>query len=124
MATAAGYIAWDPKWPAILGVWVPANLLLTCVAEESFFRGLLQRRLGTFLQERVSAPALTALLACAVAFGVAHVAGGITYVLLATVAGIGYGTAYHLTGRVEAGIVVHFLLNLSHLVLFSYPFVA
>ena len=54
----------------------------------------------------------------------AHLAGGITYVLLATVAGIGYGTAYHLTGRVEAGIVVHFLLNLSHLVLFSYPFVA
>ncbi len=124
LATAAGFIAWDPKWPAILGAWVPANLLLTCVAEESFFRGLLQRRLGTFLQGRVSAPALTALLACAVAFGVAHFAGGTTYVLLATVAGIGYGTAYHLTGRVEAGIVVHFLLNLSHLVLFSYPFAA
>ena len=124
VATAAGYIAWDPKWSAILGAWVPANLLLTCVAEESFFRGLLQRRLGTFLQGRVSAPALTALLACAVAFGLAHFAGGTTYVLLATVAGIGYGTAYHFTGRVEAGIVVHFLLNLSHLVLFSYPFAA
>ena len=124
LATAIGFIAWDPKWPAILAVWVPANLLLTCVAEESFFRGLLQRRLGRFLRGRVSAPALVALLVGAVAFGVAHIAGGTMYVLLATLAGIGYGAAYHLTGRVEAGIVLHFLLNLSHLVLFTYPFVA
>lgn len=65
-----------------------------------------------------------ALLVGAVAFGSAHIAGGTTHVLLATLAGIGYGAAYHLTGRVEAGILVHFLLNLSHLVLFTYPFVA
>ena len=122
-ATATGFVAWDPKWPAILGVWVPANLLLTCVAEETFFRGVLQRHLGGFLRGRVSEPALAALLAGAVAFGVAHFAGGTTYVVLATVAGIGYGAAYHVTGRVEASIVVHFLLNLAHLVLFSYPFV-
>ena len=53
-----------------------ASCSTRCVCEESFFRGLLQRRLGTFLQGRVSAPALTALPACAVAFGVAHFAGG------------------------------------------------
>ena len=123
-ATAIGFITWDPKWPAILGVWVPANLLLTCVAEETFFRGLLQRHLLGFLRGRVQAPALAALLIGAVAFGVAHFAGGTPYVLLATLAGIGYGAAYQLTGRVEAGILVHFLLNLSHLLLFSYPFVA
>ncbi len=122
-ATAAGFVAWDPKWPAILGVWVPANLLLTCVAEETFFRGILQRHLGRFLRGRVPAAALAALLVGAIAFGVAHFAGGTTYVLLATLAGVGYGAAYRLTGRVEAGILVHFLLNLSHLVLFTYPFV-
>ena len=123
-ATVAGYTAWDPKWPAMLAVWVPANLLLTCVAEESFFRGLLQRHLGGLLGGWVPAPALVALVLAAMAFGAAHAAGGIAYVLLATLAGIGYGTAYWLTGRVEAGILVHFLLNLSHLVLFTYPFVA
>ena len=123
-ATAAGYTAWDPKWPAMLAVWVPANLLSTCVAEESFFRGLLQRHLGGLLGGWVPAPALVALVLAAMAFGAAHAAGGIAYVLLATLAGIGYGTAYWLTGRVEAGILVHFLLNLSHLVLFTYPFVA
>ena len=123
-AAAAGFVSWDPKWPAILGVWVPANLFLTCVAEEAFFRGLLQRHLGRALRGRVRAPALAALLVAAVAFGVAHIAGGTTYVLLAAVAGVGYGAAYHLTGRVEASILVHFTLNLVHLILFTYPFAA
>ena len=123
-AAAAGFVAWDPKWPAILGVWVPANLFLTCVAEETFFRGLLQRHLGRALRGRVRAPAPAAVLAAAVAFGVVHFAGGTIYVLLATLAGIGYGAAYHLTGRVEASILVHFALNLAHLVFFTYPFAA
>ena len=56
--------------------------------------------------------------------GVGHFAGGITYVLLATLAGIGYGAAYQLTDRVEASICVHFAPNLAHLVLFTYPFAA
>ena len=124
VGTAIGYIAWDPKWPAILAVWVPSNLLLTCVSEETIFRGVLQRQTGRFLRGKVPRPGLVALLLCAVAFGVAHIAGGAEYVLLATLAGVGYGAAYHLTGRVEAGIVVHFLVNLSHLFLFTYPFAA
>lgn len=123
-ATAVGYTAWDPKWPAILGVWIPANLLLTCVSEETIFRGILQRHLGRSLRGRIPAPALVALLVCAAAFGVVHIAGGTTYVLLATLAGIGYGAAYYVTGRVEAGIIVHFLLNLTHVFLFTYPFAA
>ena len=123
-ATAVGYTAWDPKWPAILGVWVPSNLLLTCVSEETVFRGILQRHLGRSLRGRVPAPAVVALLACAAAFGVVHIAGGTTYVLLATLAGIGYGAAYYVTGRVEASILAHFLLNLTHLFLFTYPFAA
>ena len=123
-ATAAEFVSWDPKWPGILAVWVPANLFLTCVAEETFFRGLVQRQLGGAFRGRVPAPALAAVLVAAVAFGVAHVAGGATYVLLATLAGVGYGAAYHVTGRVEASILVHFTLNLVHLVLFTYPFAA
>ncbi|MDE0081632.1 MAG: CPBP family intramembrane metalloprotease [Gammaproteobacteria bacterium] len=124
LASAAEFVSWDPKWPAILAVWVPANLFLTCVAEETFFRGLVQRQLGGAFRGRLPAPALAALLVAAVAFGVAHVAGGTTYVLLATLAGVGYGAAYHLTGRLEASILVHFTLNLAHLILFTYPFAA
>lgn len=123
-ATAVGYLAWDPKWPAILGVWIPSNLLITCVFEETVFRGVIQRHAGRFLRGRVPAPAFVALLVASVAFGVAHIAGGMTYVFLSTLAGVGYGAAYHLTGRVEAGMLVHFLLNLAHLFLFTYPFAA
>ena len=122
MTVVVGYNAWDPKWPAILGVWIPSNLLITCVFEETVFRGVIQRHAGRFLRGRVPAPALVALLVASVAFGVAHIAGGMTYVLLSTLAGIGYGAAYHVTGRVEAGMLVHFLLNLTHLFLFTYPF--
>ena len=123
-ATAVGYLAWDPKWPAILGVWIPSNLLITGVFEETVFRGVIQRHAGRFLRGRVPAPAFVALLVASVAFGVAHIAGGMTYVFLSTLAGVGYGAAYHVTGRVEAGMLVHFLLNLTHLFLFTYPFAA
>ena len=51
---AIGFIAWDPKWPIILMAWIPANLLITCVAEEAFFRGLLQQHLLEKLYPRIA----------------------------------------------------------------------
>jgi len=123
-ALAMNFVVWDPKWPAILVMWVPANLLVTCLAEETFFRGILQRHLTEALRARVPLAGLVALSVAAVAFGIAHIAGGIAYAVLATLAGIGYGAAYYFTHRVEASILVHFTLNLVHLMLFTYPFAA
>ena len=123
-ALAAKFVVWDPKWPAILALWVPANLLVTCVAEEVFFRGLLQRYLSQTLRATVPSAGLVALFVAAAAFGIAHIGGGVAYAILATLAGLGYGAAYHATQRVEASILVHFALNLTHLLLFTYPFVA
>ncbi len=105
-------------------MWVPANLLVTCVAEETFFRGILQRHLAGALRGRIPYGALVALLVAAAAFGTAHIAGGSAYAMLATVAAAGYGAAYQITQLVEASILVHFTLNLVHLTLFTYPFVA
>ncbi len=122
-ALAMQFVVWDPKWPVILVMWAPANLLVTCLAEETFFRGILQRHLAEALRARIPLAGL-ALSVAAVAFGIAHIAGGIAYAVLATLAGIGYGAAYHVTQRVEASILVHFTLNLVHLMLFTYPFVA
>ena len=123
-ALAMQFVVWDPKWPVILVMWAPANLLVTCLAEETFFRGILQRHLAEALRARIPLAGLVALAVAAVAFGIAHIAGGIAYAVLATLAGIGYGAAYHVTQRVEASILVHFTLNLVHLTLFTYPFVA
>ena len=60
-ALAAKFVLWDPKWPVILLLWVPANLLVTCVAEEAFFRGLLQRHLTQALRTVVPSAGLVAL---------------------------------------------------------------
>ena len=57
----------------------------------------------------------------ALLFGVAHIAGGLHYVILATVAGLGYGWVYHKTQRVEACILLHVLLNTVHILFFTYP---
>ena len=100
------------RWPDNAGLFLAANLFLTCVAEEVAFRGVIQgllaRRLGTDL--RTMNGWLPILLA-AVLFGLAHAAGGTPYVALAMLAGLGYGLAYALSGRIEVAILLHFALN-------------
>lgn len=123
-ALVAKFVVLDPKWPAILVLWVPANLLVTCLAEEVFFRGLLQRYLAHALRATIPSAGLVALVVCAAVFGIAHIGVSVTYAILATLAGLGYGAVYHATRRVEASILVHFALNLTHLLLFTYPFIA
>ncbi|MCI5120133.1 MAG: CPBP family intramembrane metalloprotease [Candidatus Electrothrix sp. AUS4] len=53
-----------------------------------------------------------------------HYAGGVTYIVLATVAGLGYGWTYLRTEQLEASILTHFLLNCIHFVFFTYPALA
>ncbi|WP_431262693.1 CPBP family intramembrane glutamic endopeptidase [Roseateles chitinivorans] len=100
------------RWPDNAGLYLAANLFLTCVAEEVAFRGVIQgllaRRLGTDL--RTMNGWLPVLLA-AVLFGLAHAAGGTGYVALAMLAGLGYGLAYTLSRRIEVAIGLHFTLN-------------
>ena len=64
------------------------------------------------------------LVLAAVLFGLMHYPGGTKYVLLSTVAGIGYGWTYLRTQRIEASILTHFLVNCIHFVFFTYPALA
>lgn len=116
----AGVVAPDPKWPAYAPLFLLTNLFTTCVAEEAFFRALLQGRLTVALSARPDG-ARTALAATALLFGVAHAHGGVALVMLATFAGFGYGLAYQRSGRIEAAIATHFMLNATHFLLFTYP---
>jgi uncharacterized protein len=59
-----------------------------------------------------------------VLFGLAHIAGGIVYVGLATIAGIGYSIVYLRTRRIESAIVTHFAVNAVHFFGFTYPHLA
>ena len=116
---AIGHLAFDPTLPSFALTFLAINLLFTCVAEEAFFRGLIQERLASVLARRWQ---WLAVAVSSALFGLAHIAGGIVYAFLATILGLGCATAYSKTRRVEAPILVHFFFNATHFLLFTYPF--
>jgi CAAX protease family protein len=117
LALASGYVRFEPKIPPETLIWMINNLVIVSVAEESFFRGFIQTQLSKEI-------GWFAILLAAIIFGLAHHRGGPTYVALATVSGLFYGTAYHKTQRIESSIFAHFLFNSAHFLLFSYPALA
>ena len=120
---ALGYVRWSPKLPAEAPLWLAVNLLFTCTAEEALFRGFVQGGLRRAWRN-VRGGNWLALAVGAVLFGAAHAAGGWRYVLLATVAGVGYGWVYERTQRVEASVLLHWALNATHFFWFTYPALA
>lgn len=124
LSLLAGYVRFAPKFPREAPLFLWANLCLTCVAEEAFFRAFIQRHLALRWSAHPRG-AIAALLVAAILFGLAHAAGGPTYVVLSTLAGVGYGLAYHRTGqRIEAAILTHFSVNALHFLFFTYPALA
>jgi len=122
IALAAGYVRFEPKWVEAGPAFLVANLLFTCVAEEAFFRGLIQERLMRLAEAR-RAPAwkYIAIAVSTVLFGLAHAGGGATWMAVATVAGLGYAAIYARTRTIEGAILVHFAVNASHFLAFTYP---
>jgi len=123
LTVALGYVKLDPKWTPLFFTWAIANLFFTCLSEEAFFRGFVQRELAQSGGNR-RLSAVIAIAVSALLFGLVHIGGGWKYALAATFAGIGYGIAYHRTQRVEASMAVHFGLNATHFLLFTYPALA
>jgi len=122
-ALLLGYVRFDAKWTSLFFAWALANLFFTCLSEEAFFRGFLQNELGRIGGDRESMRVIAWLFAAGL-FGLVHLGGGWKFAVAATIAGLGYGWAYHRTRRVEAGMAVHFGLNASHFLLFTYPALA
>jgi membrane protease YdiL (CAAX protease family) len=123
LALALGYVKFDPRWTPLFLPWAIANLFFTCLSEEAFFRGFVQRELSDVGANRKLA-SIAALVLSASLFGLVHLGGGWKYALAATLAGAGYGWAYLRTQRIEAAMAVHFALNATHFLLFTYPALA
>lgn len=119
-AVALRYVAADFKLPAYTPVFLITNLLFSCVAEEAFFRGVIQERLATALDVGRIGGGLVILIS-GLLFGLAHYAGGMTYVAISSVLGCGCAYCYAITRRVEAPILAHFALNGVHFIGFTYP---
>lgn len=115
LALALGVVAWQPKWPAELALWLAVTLGVTVLAEELLFRGLLQGALVARLGA-ARGIGLTALL-----FGLAHAPFSPGFALAAALAGLGYGWVMQLSGRLAAAVLLHGALNLLHFLLLSYP---
>ncbi|MBF8104029.1 CPBP family intramembrane metalloprotease [Serratia liquefaciens] len=115
LAVALGGLKIELHAPAWILPFIMANLCFVCMAEEALFRGYLQQRLSQWLG------AWPALIIAALIFGAAHLAGGMLMVIFATLAGLIYGLAWMWSGRLWVPILFHFGLNLTHLLLFTYP---
>jgi uncharacterized protein len=120
LALVLQFIKFDFKIPNCIFIWTITNLLFVCVAEEAFFRGFIQKNLALIMSKRKYGNYL-AIIITAILFGAAHYPGGVRYVILTTVAGAGYGYMYFTTKRIEASILTHFGLNLTHFLFFTYP---
>jgi membrane protease YdiL (CAAX protease family) len=121
VAFAARYVRWAPKLPSWWPLWIWSMLLLTALPEEAAFRGVIQSGIAKWRggeSERV------AIAAAGVLFGLVHVAGGPAYVVMATLAGIGYGWIYAQTRSIGSAIIAHTAVNAVHLALFTYPALA
>jgi membrane protease YdiL (CAAX protease family) len=113
-ALALGLVGWQPKWPQQLWLWLVVNLE-SVLAEELLFRAWLQQalvaRLGTF----------GGLIGIALLFGAAHLPFSSLFALVALLAGLGYGLVFHYSGRLWPAVALHAAINLSHVLLLSYP---
>lgn len=98
------------------------NLLLVCLTEEALFRGYLQEALSRRFAERANGEAFAVGIAAGL-FEIARAARGAAYVIVAGLAGVGYGLAYR-AGGLHASILAHFSLDPSHSTLFTYPMLA
>lgn len=115
LAIALGLVAWQPKWPEGLLLWLLVNLGVAVLAEELLFRGVLQPA----LVQRFGA--WPGLLLTAALFGAVHLPFSPLFALLASLAGLGYGLAFHYSGRLSLAVALHGAVNLLHLSLLSYP---
>lgn len=102
-------------------VFAVLNLVTTCVAEESFFRLVIQKELSrlSFTQGR----SWLIVLITAAVFTLAHIHFFSDYekrLFLIFVAGALYSLAY-LRFNLGTAIALHYLINLIHFICFAYP---
>jgi uncharacterized protein len=106
------FTAWSPRWhgPASFCLDYLEIFLFIALLEETFFRGFLQTLLSASFGSWWKAQALVSCL-----FGLFHILHAPfpnwRYVLLATIAGWFYGSAFRQTGSLIASSLVHSMVD-------------
>jgi membrane protease YdiL (CAAX protease family) len=115
LALTLGLVDWQPKWPEEVWLWLAVNLGVAVLAEELLFRGLLQTHLVGWLG------ICPGILLTVLLFGAVHAHFSPLFAVVAGIAGLGYGLVFHYSGRLSLAVALHGAVNLSHLLLLSYP---
>ena len=126
LGTFGNFLIFDLKFPnfEITSLWLIKMIFLTIFAEEFFFRFFVQN--GVILLFKNSKyfsknSQIIGLIFTSILFGLTHFSQGFTFILLATICGFFYGLIFIRTKYIEASILLHFLINLTHFIFFSYP---
>jgi membrane protease YdiL (CAAX protease family) len=93
---AIAYVRWDLKWPPQAWTFLAINLLLTSVAEEALFRGVIQEQLTRALERHRRLGWLPVVLST-LFFALAQANDGLPLVALVALAGFGYSLVYAMT---------------------------
>lgn len=119
----SGLITWDPKFPTFFWLFAPINLILVVIPEEAFMRGFVQNECYRLLGGKGIVAQVFAVLLTALFFAALHYTWvkNIPFLALVFIAGVIYGAIYQLTKSIEASITCHFLFNIVHFTLFTYP---
>lgn len=115
-ALCLGYVKFEAKIPSFIQLWIINNLFFTCFSEEIIFRGIIYNKIKEITQKKS-----LALFLSSIVFGILHFKGGIIYVTLSTITALIYGLTYQKTNKILCSVIVHFGLNLVHIIFFTYP---
>ena len=126
LGTYGNFLVFDPKFPSfeITFLWLIKMIFLTIFAEEFFFRFFIQNSVILLFKNSKyfsKNPQIIGLIFTSILFGLTHFSQGFIFILLATICGFFYGLRFIRTRYIEASILLHFLINLTHFIFFSYP---
>lgn len=113
-------VRWQPKLPEGWLYFVVVNLGITVIAEEAFFRLLVQRQLVLLFSNKKPGVWIAAASATGL-FALAHTTTPGPALLLFLVAGAVYSAVYAYTNRLSMAVAVHFGVNILHFLLLEYP---
>ena len=112
----------DPKLGELTFAFIFFNLLVTCIAEEAFFRLVIQN--STHKLSKGFMKGWLAVFITAIIFMLAHFHTGVgaeKRLLLIFIAGLLYGGIYLKTKSFGSSVVAHFTINIIYFSFFAFP---
>lgn len=121
LAMISQVVTFDFHTPSHLFLRLTSNLIFTCIPEEAFFRGFIQKNFSEYFKKLWIGNGL-ALILTSFLFAGSHYYWSPNLGILAFtfIAGLLYGSVYLYSKKIESSIFCHFLLNFVHMTFFSY----